>query len=145
MFKQALMGALAAAAVALPALAQDAYVIGVSGALTGPSASTNAPPIEGLRLYVDRLNAAGGIAGKKIQLILQDRIQNGGWSRTGSFPSERELCMEFEVSRPTIRQALSQIYPAVTNTHKTKPFRALVFLQNLMGDTDDGPAHILFV
>ena len=47
--------------------AQDAYVIGVTGALTGPSSGTNGPPIEGLRLYVDRLNAAGGINGKKIQ------------------------------------------------------------------------------
>ena len=61
-----------AAAIALPAIAQDAYVIGVTGALTGPPASTNAPPIEGLRLYVDRLNAAGGINGKKIQLVMLD-------------------------------------------------------------------------
>ena len=72
MLKRALTGALVSAAIALPALAQDGYVIGVTGALTGPPASTNAPPIEGLRLYVDRLNAAGGINGKKIQLILQD-------------------------------------------------------------------------
>src|SRR5229473_3458131 len=64
--------ALAAAAMAAPAAAQDAYVVGVSGALTGPSAGTNAPPIEGLRLYVDRLNAAGGINGKKIQLTVLD-------------------------------------------------------------------------
>ncbi len=58
--------ALAAAAITVPACAQDAYVIGLTGALTGPPAGTNAPPIEGLRLYVDRLNAAGGINGKKI-------------------------------------------------------------------------------
>ena len=72
MLKQALTAALAAAALALPAQAQDAYVIGVTGALTGPPAGTNAPPIEGLRLYVDRLNAAGGVNGKKIQLIVLD-------------------------------------------------------------------------
>jgi ABC-type branched-subunit amino acid transport system substrate-binding protein len=75
MLKQTLTGALMAAlaaAVAPPATAQDGYVIGVSGALTGPSASTNAPPIEGLRLYVDRLNAAGGVSGRKIQLVMQD-------------------------------------------------------------------------
>jgi branched-chain amino acid transport system substrate-binding protein len=72
MLKQTLMVALAAAAVALPAHGQDAYVIGVTGALTGPPAGTNAPPIEGLRLYVDRLNAAGGVNGKKIQLIVLD-------------------------------------------------------------------------
>src|SRR5216684_8489618 len=72
MLRPTLMGALVSAALALPAAAQDAYVVGVSAALTGPSASTNAPPIEGLRLYVDRLNAAGGVNGKKIQLVLQD-------------------------------------------------------------------------
>jgi branched-chain amino acid transport system substrate-binding protein len=56
--------------------AQDAYVIGVTGAMTGPPASTNAPPIEGLRLYVDRLNSSGGINGKKVQLnILDDQAE----------------------------------------------------------------------
>ncbi len=72
MLKRALAGALAAAAIVLPSLAQDSYVIGATGALTGPSAGTNAPPIEGLRLYVDRLNAGGGVNSKKIQLILLD-------------------------------------------------------------------------
>jgi branched-chain amino acid transport system substrate-binding protein len=72
MLRSAFMGVLVAAAIALPVSAQDAYVIGVTGALTGPPASTNAPPIEGLRLYVDRLNAAGGVNGKKIQLVVLD-------------------------------------------------------------------------
>jgi ABC-type branched-subunit amino acid transport system substrate-binding protein len=72
MLRSAFMGALVTAAIALPVSAQDAYVIGVTGALTGPPASTNAPPIEGLRLYVDRLNAAGGVNGKKIQLVVLD-------------------------------------------------------------------------
>src|SRR3954469_19368241 len=72
MLRPSLMGALVAAALACPAAAQESYVVGVSGALTGPAASTNAPPIEGLRLYVDRLNAAGGINGKKIQLSIID-------------------------------------------------------------------------
>ena len=67
-----LIGVLACAALATPASAQDAYVVGVSGALTGASAGTNAPPIEGLRLYVDRLNSAGGINGKKVELIILD-------------------------------------------------------------------------
>jgi len=63
---------LAIGAMITAADAQDAYVIGVTGALTGPPASTNAPPIEGLRLYVERLNAAGGVNGKKITLIVLD-------------------------------------------------------------------------
>jgi branched-chain amino acid transport system substrate-binding protein len=72
MSRQLLLGALVMTALSMPAAAQDAYVVGVSGALTGPAAGTNAPPIEGLRLYVDRLNAAGGVNGKKIQLIVLD-------------------------------------------------------------------------
>src|SRR5262249_49528946 len=72
MLGRTLAAVLAAAALACPAGAQEASVIGVTGALTGPAAGTNAPPIEGLRLYVDRLNAAGGINGKKIQLTVLD-------------------------------------------------------------------------
>jgi len=72
MFGRSFVGVLAAAVIALPAIAQDAFVIGVTGAMTGPAASTTGPAVEGLRLYVDRVNAAGGIKGKKIQLILQD-------------------------------------------------------------------------
>jgi branched-chain amino acid transport system substrate-binding protein len=72
MLRRLVMGALAAAAITVPAYAQDAYVIGVTGALTGPPAGTNAPPIEGLRLYVDRLNAGGGVNGKMIRLIVLD-------------------------------------------------------------------------
>ena len=63
---------LAALLLAAPAAAQDAYTIGLTGALTGPPASTYAPAVDALRLYVDGVNAAGGIAGKKINLILQD-------------------------------------------------------------------------
>jgi len=54
------------------ARAQDAYVIGMSTALTGPGASTVAGAAEGLRLYVDQLNKAGGINGHPIKLIVQD-------------------------------------------------------------------------
>ena len=63
---------LAALLLAAPAAAQDAYTIGLTGALTGPPASTYAPAVDALRLYVEGVNAAGGIAGKKINLILQD-------------------------------------------------------------------------
>ncbi len=59
-------------ALPLPAAAQDAYRIGLTGALTGPPASTYAPAVDALRIYIDRVNAAGGINGKKIDLILQD-------------------------------------------------------------------------
>jgi ABC-type branched-subunit amino acid transport system substrate-binding protein len=61
-----------AAALACPVSAQDTYNIGLTGALTGPPASTYAPAIEAMRVYLERVNAAGGIGGKKVNLILQD-------------------------------------------------------------------------
>jgi ABC-type branched-subunit amino acid transport system substrate-binding protein len=60
------------AGVSGSALAQDAYVVGITAALTGPPASTYAPAVEALRIYVDRLNASGGINGKKIKLVIED-------------------------------------------------------------------------
>jgi branched-chain amino acid transport system substrate-binding protein len=72
MLKRSLMGAVAALTIALPAAAQDAYTIGLTGAMTGPAAGTLGPAVEGLRLYIDKLNASGGIDGRKVNLILQD-------------------------------------------------------------------------
>jgi ABC-type branched-subunit amino acid transport system substrate-binding protein len=67
-----LAAALAATALAIPAKAQDAYVVGITAALTGPPASTYAPAMEALRIYIDRVNAKGGINGKKVNLVIAD-------------------------------------------------------------------------
>jgi branched-chain amino acid transport system substrate-binding protein len=75
MSARTLMAAAAAAlavATAAPALAQDAYVIGLTGALTGPPSGTYAPAVEALRIYLDRVNAAGGVNGRQIRLVIQD-------------------------------------------------------------------------
>jgi len=72
MLVRILTGALVSAFAALPAAAQDAYVIGLTGALTGPPSSTYAPAVEALRLYIDRVNAAGGVNGKQVRLVIQD-------------------------------------------------------------------------
>ncbi len=71
MLKRTLFGVLAAAAFALPVAAQD-YVVGVTGALTGPPSSTYAPAVDAMRIYIDRVNAAGGVNGRKIKLVLED-------------------------------------------------------------------------
>ena len=72
MLKRSLLAAVASAAIALPAMAQETYTIGLTGAMTGPAAGTLGPAVEGLRIYVEKLNAAGGITGRKVNLILQD-------------------------------------------------------------------------
>ncbi|HEU5019762.1 MAG TPA: ABC transporter substrate-binding protein [Pseudolabrys sp.] len=76
MLKRILLGALASVALTLPltlsAAAQDDYVVGLTGALTGPPSSTYAPAVDAMRIYLGRLNAAGGINGHKVKLILED-------------------------------------------------------------------------
>ena len=67
-----LIATAALATLAAPAWAEDAYVIGVTGALTGPVASTQAPAMEAMRIYMERVNAAGGIHGKPVRLVVQD-------------------------------------------------------------------------
>ena len=72
MFKRMVLGTLGLCVLALPAGAQDAYVVGLTGALTGPPASTYAPAVDALRIYIERVNAAGGVNGKKINLVIED-------------------------------------------------------------------------
>jgi len=52
--------------------AQNEYTVGVTAAMTGPAAATQAPVIEMLRIYVDRLNAKGGINGHRVNLLIED-------------------------------------------------------------------------
>jgi ABC-type branched-subunit amino acid transport system substrate-binding protein len=62
-----------AAASAAPAQAQgDAYVVGVSAAMTGPASATYAPVIEAMKAYLDHVNSQGGINGRPVRVIVQD-------------------------------------------------------------------------
>ena len=70
--RKSLLAAAALCALAFPAMAQESYVIGLTGALTGPPSSTYAPVVDALRIYIDRINAAGGINGKKVQFVVED-------------------------------------------------------------------------
>jgi len=69
--KKTLLAA-ALAALALPAAAQDAYVIGVSAAMTGPAAGTYAPTVEAMRAYLEHVNSKGGIHGRQVRVIVAD-------------------------------------------------------------------------
>jgi len=51
---------------------QDTIKIGVSGPYTGGSSSMGVSMRDGVRLATDEINKAGGILGKKIQLIERD-------------------------------------------------------------------------
>ena len=67
-----LFAAVAALSLISAVPAQDAYLVGLSGAITGPNADTFAPGVEGLKLYIDQLNKRGGVNGKPVRLIVHD-------------------------------------------------------------------------
>jgi branched-chain amino acid transport system substrate-binding protein len=52
--------------------AQDAYLIGVSAAMTGPVAANYAPVVEAMKAYLDHVNGRGGINGKQIRVVVLD-------------------------------------------------------------------------
>ena len=62
----------ALAAALQPVHAQDAYVVGVSGAMTGPVAGGYAPIVEAMKAYIDHVNANGGVNGKPVRIVVQD-------------------------------------------------------------------------
>lgn len=77
--RQVLAGSAAAGAATLasglaaPAIAANEPIkIGYLPALTGPSSSTGVAMNRGTTLAVDEINAAGGIDGRKIELIVRD-------------------------------------------------------------------------
>ena len=54
------------------AQAADPYVIGLTGDLSGPAAGTYKALAEGARVYIDAVNAKGGIGGHPIKLVTRD-------------------------------------------------------------------------
>jgi branched-chain amino acid transport system substrate-binding protein len=55
-----------------PALAQDVIKIGAFGPMTGGAAGSGQSMREGIDLLVDEVNAAGGVLGRKIQVLYGD-------------------------------------------------------------------------
>lgn len=75
LFKTFMVAALALLALASHAqdgISKSAVTLGQSAALTGPSATLGVPFTQGAKLYFDRLNTAGGINGRKVELVTLD-------------------------------------------------------------------------
>jgi len=70
-----LAGALAFAA-SLPAGAQEVVKLGLVAAMSGQSAKSGEAIVRGLSLAVDEINAAGGLLGKKVELVVRDDESN---------------------------------------------------------------------
>ncbi|WP_421954145.1 ABC transporter substrate-binding protein [Polaromonas sp.] len=65
-----------AAAQSQDGVSKSTIVIGQSVALTGPAASLGAPFAQGAKLFFDRVNAGGGINGRKVELVTLDDAGN---------------------------------------------------------------------
>ena len=68
----AFLAVLGTAALAQEGVGKNAVVIGQSAALTGPGSALAAPFVQGARLYFDKLNAGGGVHGRKVELVTLD-------------------------------------------------------------------------
>ncbi|OGK81596.1 MAG: hypothetical protein A2X52_04040 [Candidatus Rokubacteria bacterium GWC2_70_16] len=67
-----LTAALLLALAALPAAAQETIKIGFFAPLTGPAASDGASTKHSAEIAVEELNAAGGVKGRKVELVVYD-------------------------------------------------------------------------
>ncbi|MEP7282434.1 MAG: ABC transporter substrate-binding protein [Rubrivivax sp.] len=64
------------------AWAQEPIRIGTFLSVTGPAAFLGDPELKTLELYVDRINAEGGLLGRKLQLISYDDVGDAEKART---------------------------------------------------------------
>jgi branched-chain amino acid transport system substrate-binding protein len=71
-----LAGVVAALLMAGPAAAQDTIKIGVTQPLTGAFAASGNYVAQGAKIAEEEINKAGGVLGKKIQLIVEDNKSN---------------------------------------------------------------------
>ncbi|AOO84917.1 ABC transporter substrate-binding protein [Bosea vaviloviae] len=67
---------------AAPAPAQDTVTIGAVLSVTGAAAFLGEPEEKTLRIYVDKLNAEGGLLGKQIKLVIYDDGSDANKART---------------------------------------------------------------
>lgn len=58
------------------AIAQEAIKVGFVGAISGPAADLGRPSRDGALLKIDKINAAGGIGGRPLELVVYDDESN---------------------------------------------------------------------
>src|SRR5580692_12600558 len=69
-------------AVCGPAIAAETVKIGSVLSITGPASFLGDPEDKTLKLYVDKINAAGGVTGRKIELVMYDDGGDANKART---------------------------------------------------------------
>jgi branched-chain amino acid transport system substrate-binding protein len=123
--------ALALALGALPLRADDAIRVGEYGSLTGKDASFGQSAHKGILMAVEEVNAAGGILGRKLELVTEDNQTLPGQSATAAkklISRDKVIALIGEVSSgrsleaAPIAQAarVPMIAPAATNPKVTQ-------------------------
>ncbi|MBJ3778208.1 ABC transporter substrate-binding protein [Acuticoccus mangrovi] len=80
--KHLLLTAVAAIGLTMPAAAQDPIKIGAVLSATGPASFLGEPEKKTLEIYVDKINEAGGVLGRPLELIVYDSAGNANDART---------------------------------------------------------------
>jgi branched-chain amino acid transport system substrate-binding protein len=81
MLMKGLLAAIAALSIGA-AQAQEPIRIGAFLSVTGPAAFLGDPEQKTLQLYVEKLNASGGVLGRKLQLVSYDSAGDAEKART---------------------------------------------------------------
>jgi len=110
----AVVGALVSA---LPAAAgaADSYVLGLTGDLTGRDSANSGAVADGIRIYFDRVNRAGGINGRKVEVLVRDNQSEPSRAATDvqTFVNNEDLLL-------MITASLSSTYAPTMSESKRK-------------------------
>jgi branched-chain amino acid transport system substrate-binding protein len=74
--------AVCALSLLTPAFAADAVKIGSFLSVTGPASFLGDPELKTLQLYIDKINAEGGVLGRKLELVHYDDAGDAEKART---------------------------------------------------------------
>lgn len=78
----------------------------------------------------------------QLKTMIQEKIESGTYAADTQIPSEQDLCEEFDISRPTVRQAISEL-TASGHLYKLKgkgtfvsKSKSLISIKDFNGFTD---------
>lgn len=103
-----------------PALAAEGYVLGLTGDLTGRDSANSGAVADAIRIYFDRVNAAGGINGRKVEILVRDNQSEPSRAATDAqtFVNNDDLMLMITASlsstyAPTISEAKRKGVPVL--------------------------------
>ncbi len=78
----------------------------------------------------------------QLKNLIIEKIENGEYRENSKIPSEQELCESFNISRPTVRQAISELtnngylYKEKGKGTFVAPSKSIIDIKNYSGFTD---------